>query len=552
MKYLGTAVAARRNVKLQSMTSKFNDMKILVDKIMHSPLSTVQKIDAVKTFVIPRFDFPMLNGEVGKVQLDKMDEFIRGRLDKLLKIPGLPIACHHMSWRDGGLGYPSLADRRNVLRIRSFTQLLLSNDSKIRNLMQEFIESEREYRKIPIETDLLTPFLNWKSETGQSGTSSIVNGARRAVRELEVEFHIEADNMILIKNKEFELKTKTPAHVGQFLTQKVIRPAKAIEMSQWKLKGASFATFYKNTCSNQFLRNIRSHRSDAFFRFTIAGRTDSLPTPANIQRWHEDCPPECCRKCKKGVPPTFAHILNGCLIDRPNMTLRHDRVVKVVKRALDKHILADLVGPINLDMKIPIEGLSEETRRQRPDIWFTRNDGNRKVYEIIEISCPYGRTSDKKGDTLKYTFDYKKGKYQGLANEIKTLTGLQTKVYPIIVSSMGAVYFESLTCLKSILRCSDTELLKIGNWMSEEAILGSLQLWINYQSLKDHTHIYKEIAEEELAQHTVVEEIDENEENDDEDDENEKVEIDQEPHNASQVTEPLEEQETEVPISEAI
>jgi hypothetical protein len=216
----------------------------------------------------------------------------------------------------------------------------------------------------------------------------------------------------------------------------------------------------------------------------------------------------------------------------------------VIKRALDKFIKEDVIGPIELDKKIPLVGLSEETKEQRPDIWYTRNVGNRKVYELIEISCPYGRTTDQNHDTLKFTFDHKKKKYEKLANEIKDITGLQTKVYPIIVSSMGAVYLESLTCLKSILRCSDTELLKIGNWMSEQAILGSLQLWINYQSHKDHTEIYKEIAEHELAQHNIVEEIDENEENEDEDEENGKEERYQEPHNASQITEQLEELQT--------
>jgi hypothetical protein len=100
LKYLGTAVAARRNVKLRSTAAVFDEMKTLVYKVIRSPLKTVQKISAVKTFVIPRFDFMMLNGEVSLVKLQEKDSFIRGQFNKLLKIPGLPVDCHHMSWRD--------------------------------------------------------------------------------------------------------------------------------------------------------------------------------------------------------------------------------------------------------------------------------------------------------------------------------------------------------------------------------------------------------------------------------------------------------------------
>jgi hypothetical protein len=131
LKYLGTAVAARRNIKLQATNIKFDEMKTLVQKIISSPLLTVQKIDAIKTFVIPCFDFLMLNGEISKVHLKEMDSFIRGRINDLLKIPGRPIEYQHMSWRDGGFSIPSLLDRSNVLSICSFAHMYFSKDPNI-------------------------------------------------------------------------------------------------------------------------------------------------------------------------------------------------------------------------------------------------------------------------------------------------------------------------------------------------------------------------------------------------------------------------------------
>jgi hypothetical protein len=85
-----------------------------------------------------------------------------------------------------------------------------------------------------------------------------------------------------------------------------------------------------------------------------------------------------------------------------------------------------------------------------------------EICELVEIGCPYGRKNATE-DTLLGTFTHKKQKYQPLAQEIERITGIPTRVYPIIVSSMGAVYPKSLTHLKSILKCSDRELRNLGS-----------------------------------------------------------------------------------------
>jgi hypothetical protein len=79
LKYLGTAVAPRRTVKLEAAEAKLTEMKIRLKKIMESPLLIMQKTDAIKTYVLPMLDFMMLNGDVGEKQLMKIDKHIRGR-----------------------------------------------------------------------------------------------------------------------------------------------------------------------------------------------------------------------------------------------------------------------------------------------------------------------------------------------------------------------------------------------------------------------------------------------------------------------------------------
>jgi hypothetical protein len=521
MKYLGSAVAARRNVKLKSVQAKFNEARALVQKIIRSPLSTVQKIDAVKTFVIPKFDFSMLNGDVSKVQLEKMDKFIRGQFNTLLKLPGLPRAFHHMSWRDGGFGYPSLIDRYRVLTIRSFAQMNLSNDPKIRAMMSKFIESEREFRHISIATDGSPSFLNWNNPEGArtQGTSSIVNKTKNAVYDMGIRLSFEADGNLLIKKDELELKTKSPTHVGKFLTQKLIRPAWAnLMINKYPLKGASFICCQKNECSNKFLRNTYSSRSNQFFRFAVAGRTDSLPTRANIQRWYK-LPEEKCQRCDGTHEPTLAHIMNGCTSNTQQKIVRHNKVVDVVRRALARHITGDLVGAINEDSRLRLEGLSRQTVGLKPDLWFVRKEKGQEWFELVEIGCPFGRLDDR-GDTMERTYKKKWQKYQLLAEEIEKITGFPTHVYPIIVSSMGAVYKKSLTHLKSILKCSDRDLRNIGSWMSEQAILGSIELWIQYQRSIEHTYDCQQLMDDaEFAEQIMVEEKGEEDKEEDEEEE---------------------------------
>jgi hypothetical protein len=102
LKYLGTAIAPRRTVKLEAAEAKLTETKIRLKKIMESPLLIGQKIEAMKTFVLPMLDFMMLNGDIGEKVLMNMDKHIRGRVDELLKVRGLPVECHHASWKDEG------------------------------------------------------------------------------------------------------------------------------------------------------------------------------------------------------------------------------------------------------------------------------------------------------------------------------------------------------------------------------------------------------------------------------------------------------------------
>jgi hypothetical protein len=67
-------VAARKTIKFEATKTKLTEMRIRLEKIIDSAVLIVQKIDAIKTFLLPLLDFMLLDGDVGVKQLREMDQ----------------------------------------------------------------------------------------------------------------------------------------------------------------------------------------------------------------------------------------------------------------------------------------------------------------------------------------------------------------------------------------------------------------------------------------------------------------------------------------------
>jgi hypothetical protein len=188
-------VAARRTVKLEAAKMKLSEMRIRLENIIDSPLLTVQKIDATKTFLLPVLDFMLLNGDVGVKQLREMDQNIRGAVDRALKVRGLPVECHHASSRDGGFSYPSLLDRREALLVRSLAQIMLSKDDKVRETTRWFAEEECKHQEIGEDPN--SRFLNWSDEHGGNGIACLAARTRKTCAKLKIRLKLVNEEMIV-------------------------------------------------------------------------------------------------------------------------------------------------------------------------------------------------------------------------------------------------------------------------------------------------------------------------------------------------------------------
>jgi hypothetical protein len=514
LKYLGTAVAARRTVKLQAVETKLTEMRVRLRKIMESPLLIVQKVDAVKTFLLPMIDFVLLNGDVGESQLVRMDQNIRAAVDRALKVHGLPVECHHASWRDGGLSYPSLVDRRRVLMVRSFAQMTLSRDARVREAMRWFTAEERNLRGFNEDPD--ADFLDWGGNQRGRGTACLAARTRKACVRMKIKLKLCGDEMVLTKN-ESDYTTKSASGVGHFLTQKVVRPEHYRKLVAKEVHGASYTTLGANEVSNLSLTDVYRYKSDAYFRFLVVGRADLLPTPVNLERWFHrgaqggDAASKC-QRCGKEQRPTLAHLLNGCTAYTAGMIERHDRIVGIIREAVVKFVGRDLQSDIRTNSTIREDGLSEDQRALKPDMVFERSTGKGRVTEILEFSCPYGHMSHDQ-DTLVAVYAHKTAKYQRLANEVRALRHQPVRVTAVVVSSMGAVYAPSLRGLERVLGCNKRDLQSLGRRMSEAAIWGSMRIWRQVVQSRERGVTYGAEGDSMVAQEVEnVEVYEENEE----------------------------------------
>jgi hypothetical protein len=267
--------------------------------------------------------------------------------------------------------------------------------------------------------------------------------------------------------------------IGRFLTEKVIRLNKFRKLISHEVHGATYTRLKGTEVSNDNLTDVYTHKSDAYFRFLVVGRADCLPTPVNLQRWFSRGPipgEEHCKRCHLHRRPTFAHLLNESPPNYKLMTERHNRVGRVVKEAVLKFVGRNLRSDIHQNTAIGQEGLSDGLKSLRPDMVFEREGRAGRAMEIREFSCPYGYVSHER-DTLATVYEQKKAKYSDLANALRGLRQQPVNVTAIIVSSMGAVYSQSLKELRKILGCSNREMQKLGRRMSDAAITGSFKIW---------------------------------------------------------------------------
>jgi hypothetical protein len=112
---------------------KFNNEKIekvkkYIHKIKESGLKINQVISAIKTFILPRLDYSMMNSVMSLVELGKLDLEVRKAVNSLVGGPPLSKDMFYSSWKYGGLGIRNMKERYAVCKMNNVAHFYLRDD----------------------------------------------------------------------------------------------------------------------------------------------------------------------------------------------------------------------------------------------------------------------------------------------------------------------------------------------------------------------------------------------------------------------------------------
>jgi hypothetical protein len=191
--------------------------------------------------------------------------------------------------------------------------------------------------------------------------------------------------------------------------------------------GMNFKTL-ENTLQSKFMmNNCRAPIQDPLFRFILRCRTNTLMTPA-LQYNYGMIPEEkkfCnCREGHRSVC-NISHILNNCTYYLSDYTKRHNAVVDKIQE-----LVMNTIEPekIYYNQEVLIKGDmtkngKEYKTKRRPDLWYWREENDKKMLELVEVKVPWGSYwDDVTGEVmnnLERVEREAKKKYEDIKKEIK-------------------------------------------------------------------------------------------------------------------------------------
>jgi hypothetical protein len=111
---------------------------MVLNKLQKIPLKPQQKIDLIRSHVIPLFIYQLINLENYPKLLKEIDILIRRAIRSILHLNiGLSIEFFYLPIRDGGLQIPLLRDIVGLAKVRIYKYIMRSDDELLKHLVQK-------------------------------------------------------------------------------------------------------------------------------------------------------------------------------------------------------------------------------------------------------------------------------------------------------------------------------------------------------------------------------------------------------------------------------
>jgi hypothetical protein len=111
IKYLGVTLGTRKLQKMKINKCRIEKTVKILERLRYSGLEIPQAIDAMKRFVLPRLDYPMMNNVIGVIELSEPDKFDRNVINKMEGGPALSKNIFYTANKNEGFGLRLLTER---------------------------------------------------------------------------------------------------------------------------------------------------------------------------------------------------------------------------------------------------------------------------------------------------------------------------------------------------------------------------------------------------------------------------------------------------------
>jgi len=409
-------------------------------KVLSSRLAPWQRIDALKSFILPSLMFPMRTWQNSKTAYKRVDETLRPLIKKTLYLQSRASNEYlYGTASSGSCGIPIAAEDSDIFLIDSAFKLLTSPDINTRELALNDCAMIASHRlNEPASSELIAPYMTQEElPTRSSDHQTLWSKTRSATQRQRVQWFVDGTNVTLRHgNKDISYRERRQVAA---IIRNVKRADRDLTLQQKPDQGKTMALVSADKSSSAFMKDGR-FVSFADWRFIHKARLNLLPVNGAIRgRPNID---KRCRRCGRH-DETLPHVLNHCMRHSNTMQKRHNAIVERLKNT---------ASFMNWEVLSENQTVPGTTDNLRPDLVIKKDD----QVLVIDVTCPF-----ENGATAFSTAREEKiAKYTDLARQLKRRYRRVT-VEPFIVGTLGAYDPHNASLTKKIATRNYTKVLKL-------------------------------------------------------------------------------------------
>ena len=406
------------------------EVRLDAERLCASALAPWQKLDAIRTFIVPRLTHCLRLGLLPKAPLHDLDAALRWRVKGLLNIPNSATGGYLYGPTSAGcVGLTCLADEADILMVSASAQLLRSRDPRVAELasaeLRGVVRRRTEGQGAPTD-EQLSGYLNGDRLRDGGDVSSRFTRAR-------------VSTVTLARRVAVSWRPANPTPVLHVGTQPVL-PSQEAKTLRGAVRQRALADLIACPHQGKVMECVAPQRVSSHYmydgsftrfaewRFVHRARLGLVP----LNAYGRGARDQRCRRCGY-ARETLPHVLNHCLTaHRDAIQRRHDailtRLEKAVPRGRDVAVLTNRQVP---GIQSPL----------RPDLVVVRGDH----VSLVDVTVSF----ENRLDALSAADLLKREKYAGIVQQLRQ-QGKQASVHAFVVGSLGTWYRGNEAALRQL------------------------------------------------------------------------------------------------------